>query len=180
MSNSYFLLILLPVGICSLVWSHMFRELYVPTGTCLVYSPVSDDMKRMEKALQLQHAGTASAEGWWRNEADSLKEGCVSTNLVCARLPQDMASRSCVLFNLASRSGMKQWKHNGVTVPRESALLHLLPLSFWLLSPVEGAAPIQEHKALPWHTGPHAVAAPCLTWPSKSSKLKQNPKTWIL
>lgn len=57
MSNSYFLLILLPVGICSLVWSHMFITRwvsYVPTGTCLVYSPACDEMERMENALQLQ------------------------------------------------------------------------------------------------------------------------------
>lgn len=36
----------------------------------------------------------------------------------------------------------EQGKYIGVTVPGESALLHLLPLSNWLLSPVEEAAPI--------------------------------------
>lgn len=161
MSNSYFPLILLRVGICSLVWSHMFGARwgsYVPTGTCLVYiAQCVMRWREWKMPFSFNLLDTASAKGWYRNEVDNLKAGCVSTNCVHARLPQDTATTDqnsalylsflVLLRGLAWNSSdnpLVFLSHWGKYPPACCSLWFtvLIMLSHQLWSPVEWAAPI--------------------------------------
>lgn len=135
---------------------------------------------------------TASAKGWYRNEGDNLKAGCVSTDYVRSRLPQDIATTdlnsALDLSFLILLCGLAWNSSDNPLVFLQS--LGKVP-SYTLLSLIHSSHNAQPSvvkscrrssthfrtsKPYTLHAGPHVVAPPCLTLTSNSSKtLKTEP-----